>query len=437
MTKYLLLINFLLYISIYNAEAKPYQLKELIALALVHPEIKIEQFEVEKAKTLFERIDGETRPKLSILSGIGPNKSTVGTPLTSTQSDKVDTATYLAKIDLKMPLFGFNRQADLEKAATGNLKVKELDVKKKEALLIKKVKEYYYGYQYASSLNDFATSTLKDLDDVLKEIKEGKGKKSTQEDFTKLTLFRSLAQVKKYEIEKGLAQGILGLKYITQEADPKIEQDWIEFNPRHIPTLADLNNHLAKSNIDLQKARIGVDAKSAFLASEKKAQLPVFGLFSSYDWRSTSKSSEQTSKFAYDPYNQSAFSIGIGMIWDIDFGVKSSNVSAAQIDLDSIKTQEAFANKNLPIQIEKIYLDLVEAGQKAVELEKSYKTSKKLLNNTASGVALGITPAKDIIESYTLKAQIYQQFMEAIYNYEMKLAELSYELGTEIDSTLL
>jgi len=51
-------------------------------------------------------------------------------------------------------------------------------------------------------------------------------------------------------------------------------------------------------------------------------------------------------------------------------------------------------------------------------------------------VALGITPAKDIIESYTLKAQIYQQFVEAAYNYEMKLAELSYEMGTELDPSL-
>lgn len=436
MFKYLLSASLLFSVS---AQAKTYQLKELIELVKVHPEIKIEQFEVEKARTLFDRIDGETRPKLSILGGLGPNKSVTGNALSTTQSSGIDTVTYLAKIDLKVPLFGFNRQNDLEKAADGNLKVKQLDVKKKEALLIKKVKEYYYGYQYASSLNEFAGSTLKDLDDVLKGMKETKNKKnsSSDEDFTKLTLFRSLAQVKKYEIEKGLAQGILGLKYITQESSPTIEQDWIEFNQRQIPSLESLDNKLADTNIDLQRANLGVSAKSAYLTSEKKAMLPVFGLFSSFDWKSTAKSTKQSAKFAYDPYNTSDFAIGVGLIWDIDFGVKSSNVSMARIDLESIKTQQAFAIKNLPIQIEKIYLDLVEAGQKASELEKSYKASKKLLNNIASGVALGITPAKDIIESYTLKAQIYQQFTEATYNYEMKLAELSYEMGLELDSTLL
>lgn len=432
MKKLFLLVTLLICV---DTQARPYQLKELIELAKVHPEVKIEEFEVAKANTLFERIDGETRPKLTILSGLGPNKSVTGNALATTQSSKIDTVTYLAKIDLKVPIFAFNRQNDLIKAAEGNKKVKELDVEKKEAQLTKKVKEYYYGYQYASSLNEFATSTLHDLDDVIKGMKENK-KKNSEEDLNKLILFRSLAQVKKYEIEKGLAQGLLGLKYISQAQDPSVEQDWIEFNQRQIPTLADLNKMLDKTNFDLRKANIGVDAKAAFLTSEKKSQLPIFGLFSSFDWKETPNSEKQKPKFAYDPYNTSDFSIGIGLIWEIDFGVKSSNVSAAKIDLESVKVQQAYAQKNLPIQIEKIYLDLMEAGLKATELEKSYKTSKKLLNNIATGVAMGITPAKDIIESYTLKAQIYQQFVEAAYNYEMKLAELSFEMGTELDPTL-
>lgn len=434
MIKTLCLLTALLTTSELNA--KVYQLKELIEKAKTHPEVKIEQFEVDKANVLFDRIDGEFRPRLSLVSGIGPNKSVKGNPLSSQQSSRVDTYTYMAEIELKVPLYAFGREKDMHEAATGNLKVKELDVKKKEAALIKKVKEYFYGYQYASSLNDFAGSTLKDLDEVISDMKEAKNKKNGAEELTKLTLFRSLAQVKKYEIEKGLAQAKLGLKFISQDDDTKVEQDWIEFNQREIPSLESLQKNLASTNIDLQRANLGLEAKTRFLTGEKKSQLPVIGLFSSFDWKSTPRSTEQTSKFAYDPYNNSDFTIGVGLIWDIDFGIKSSNVSNARIELESIRAQQAFAVKNLPIQIEKIYLELVEAQKKAQELEQSYKTSKKLLNNIASGVALGITPAKDIIESYTMKAQIYQQMVEAIYNYEIKLAELSFEVGTELDSSL-
>lgn len=432
MQKSLLLLLFFFFTG--SAHSKAYQLKELILKAENHPEVLIEQFEVQKAETLFERIDGEFRPKLSLISGIGPNKSVKGNPLSSEQSSRVDTMSYLAQVDLKVPLFAFNREKDMHKAAEGNLKVKELDVKKKQALLIKKVKEYFYSHQYAASLNDFASGTLKDLDEVIADMKSSK--KTNQEELNKLIIFRSLAAVKKFEIEKGLAQSLLGLKFITQEQDPSVEQDWIEFNQRQLPALDSLKENLAQTNLDLQKANIGVEAKSSYLSGEKKSQLPAFGLFSSFDWTSTPKSTQQASKFAYDPYNKSDFSIGFGIIWDIDFGIKSSNISSARIELESIKAQQNFAIKNLPIQIEKVYLDLVEAQKKAVELESTYKLSKKALNSIASGVALGITPAKDIIESYTMKAQVYQQFIEAVYNYEMRLAELSYEVGVELDPTL-
>lgn len=431
-----ILILLLILIPTAQIKAKAFNLKELIELSKIHPEVKLEAFEVDKANTLFERIDGETRPKLQILGGIGPNKSARGNAITYEESSRVDTITYLSKIDLKIPFFAFNREKDLANAATGNLKVKELSVVKKQQELIKKIKEYYFGYQYASSLNDFATETLKDLDDVISDIKNGKNKKINSDELTKLSVFRSLAQVKKFEIEKGLAQGLLGIKYITQEEGSTIEQDYIEFTPKEIKSLESLIKDLNETNIDLKKANIGLDAKSAFLASEKKSQLPIFGLFSSFDWTSTNKSSHQHSPFAYDPFNRANFSIGVGFIWDIDFGIKSSNVKVAQIEYESIKIQQSFAQRNLPLKVEKSYLDYIEAKNKADELEKTYKSSKKLFNSTATGIAMGLTPAKEIIESYTLKAQIYQQFVEAVYNYEMKLADLSLEVGTELDPTL-
>lgn len=416
-----------------NLFAKVYNLKTLLELSNNHPEVAIEAFEVEKASKLFDRIDGETGPKISILSGLAPNKSTSGNALTSQTSSSVDTISYLAQIELRWPLFMFNRTNDLKNAANGNQKIKELDVLKKKNLLKKQIKEYYYGLQYAYSLDRFAASTLKDLDEAIESFKESK-KNNRQEDLTKLTIFRSLAQTKKYEIEKGLAQGLLGLKYITQEDAPSIEQDWIEFNPIKIPSKDEILSSVNKSNLDFQKAAIGLDAKKAYLQSEKKAFLPTFGIFSKYDWMDTAKSTTQQSSFAYDTHNKSDFSIGIGMVWELDFGIKSSNISIAQIDYNQIARQKEFAEKNLPLKIEKIYLELIEAEKKSYELEKAYKSSKKLLANIATGAAFGLTPAKEIIEVYSLKAQVYKDYVESIYNYELKLSELSFETGMDFNS---
>lgn len=429
-----IIISFLCLFNVVHVQAKTYSLTGLISIIKDHPELSLEDLEIKKANSLFEKIDGETRPKLSLLAGVGPNKSAHGNSLSSSQSTSIDTVTFLSKIDLKIPLFAFNRQNDLYEAASGNKQTKEVDKNKKEAQLIKQLKEFYYSLQYTTSLNDFATSTIKDLDEVIQNLKNNK--KENTDDYSKLTIFRSLAYIKKIEVEKAMSQASLGLKYISQDENPTIEQDYLEYIPKKIPELSYLKQTLMSSHFDLLKLEAGFKAKNALLTSEKKSQLPIFGLFSSFDWKNTQKSEKQNSVFSNDPFNKSDFSIGLGMIWDIDFGIKSSNIHIAQYEVEALQIQKVFALKNIPLKIEKIYLDVSESQQKAEELEKTYKSTKKVFNKAATGVALGLSPAKEIIESYTKKAEIYQQYLEAIYQFELRLAELSFEFGKELDPLL-
>lgn len=421
-------------------EAKEYELKELISLISNHPEVRIENAEVEKAETLIEKINGESRPKISIMAGLGPNYSEKGNALSSTRSEKLNDMTYLADIKVQIPLFAFGRAGDLKDAARGNIEVKKIAVDAKKAELVKKVKEYYYGFQYTSSLHHFASGTLEDLDRAILDFEKSKKSKkensNQQDDLDKLTIFRSLAQTKVFQIQKGISQALLGLRYVTQDESPTIAQDWIEYNAKEIPSLSDLKSNLSTTHFDLRKVNLGINAQESLYTSEKKAKLPVFGIFAQADLRHSQKSEKQKSSFAYDPYNRSDVSVGLGFIWDIDFGSKNSVVNSALIELNTLKVKKDFALKNLPIKVELLYLDLEEAKKKIEELEKSYKTTKRMVTRVGTGIALGLTPAKDIIESYTMKAEIYQQLQEAIYNYELKLSELSYEVGIELDPTL-
>jgi outer membrane protein TolC len=419
----------------FSIEAKTYSLKDLISSIDQHPEVLIDKLEIEKAHTYFDKIDGETGPKVNFLLGAGPNKSARGNAQTYTESSSVDTYTLLSKIDFKWPLFMFNRSGDLKKAATLNKEIKILDNQKKKAELLLKLKEYYFGAQYAFSLNDFAESTLKDLDEAISSMKTPGNSKT--ESIDQLTYFRSLAQVKKIEIEKSVAQAYLGLKYITQDAEVVLSDEYLEQAIKPLPSLGELKAKLQKTNFDLKKAELGFEAKSAFYESEKKSRLPVFGLFSSYEWKKTPDSQKQVSPFSYDPYHQSDFSVGLGLIWEFDWGSKTSQVDLSRIERDIVEKQKAFATQNLPIKLEKLYLDCVSSSKKAIELEKAYKLTKRVFNKKASSIALGMSPAKEIIESYTKKAEAFSLYLEAVYEFEKNLAALSYEVGEELDPTLL
>ncbi len=426
----------ILFLTINFVNAKEITLKEVIASVKNHPDLSLVQVEIDKANLLYKKIDGEFGPKISLLGGIAPNKEVKGDATHSETSSSVNTQTYLTTIDLKWPLYAFGRTNDLTNANNENVKVKEIETKKKEAELIKSAKEYFYGLKYTLSLNDFAEGALKDLNEAIESLT--KNKKPNEEEVLKLNVFRSLAQSKKYEVEKGMDLYLLGLRYITQNQteELKVDEDWIEFKPREIPTLAELKNLVQDKGFDLNRARSGAIAKALWAQSEKKGALPVFGVFSKYDWMNTQGSTKQNSKFANDPYNKNDFSIGLGLLWEFDFGAKSSNIQTALIDSYQAQAQREFAEKNIPLKIEKVYLEYSEALKKATELGSAYKNAKRLFTKVSSGIVLGITPAKEIIETYTLKAEVYKNYLDAIYQYELKLAELSLEVGTELDPDL-
>lgn len=429
----LLLILSTLFSLILSAplSAKEYSFEELLECAKKHPEVEIESAQVALAENDINKINGEMLPKISLLAGLGPNYTRKGNALASTRSDDINAISYLANIKVQIPVFAFNRAGDYTTASKNNVLVKKIDIEKKQAEMSKKLKEYYFGFQYASNLHRFAQDTIADLTRALTEMEKSKAK-NAESDFEKLTIFKSLATTKLFEIEKGLEQAQIGLKFITSDPEATIAQDWIEFNPRELPPLSDLLAKLEETNFDLRQAKVGLIARESLVTAEKKAYLPVFGIFAEADLRHTPKSESQQSVFAYDPFNRSDITVGFGFMWDIDFGIKKSNVEAASIEFSKLQRQMQYAKNNLPLKVQVAYSEVVEAQKKIEELERSYKLTKKMVTRIASGIALGLVPAKEIIDSYTMRAEMYQQLYESIYKYELRLADLSYELGTNL-----
>lgn len=410
---------------------KKYQFKELLSLVKKHPDLNKAEVEIEKARLLFKKIQGETGPKFSALVGIAPNESVSGNSTASHSSEKLDTTTTLINLEVKYPLFMYNRSGNLKEANEYNVQIKVLEHKKKELELIRNLKEYYYGFKYASSLKSFAEDTIKDLDEAVNGIKPGK---ENDENSLKLKIFRSMAKAKLLEVNKGLELAKLGLRYITQDFtsnDISLDEDWIEFRSSEKLDLKKLKTEILTTNIDYQRAVFGEKAKSLYSLSESKALYPVFGLFSKYEYRKTPGSEKQTSDFSYDPYNQSDFSLGIGFVWDFDFGSRQSQKMEAVLEAEQMKREKIFAENNLPLMFDKLTFEYEETFLKAEVYQQAYKDSKKLMTKVGSGVALGLAPAKDIIESYSLKAEAYKNYLEAVYQFELKDAEVRYFLGRE------
>jgi outer membrane protein TolC len=430
-------------LSLHAAEEKKViSIKEAIELAKKNNlEIKAETYKAPIAETDLTLIRGEIFPKINATAGIGPINGKSGNVLGYQDTNTWGTE-WIASIEAKIPLFVWGRSDNLKHAVELNTEINRLDVTKKENEIVYKLKEAFYGWQYALSLLDFVTETQKDLEQAIKALEEKKGSK--KEDILRLEVFKYQVQEKKIEIEKSVKLAQMGVGYyigLNLKADLSSslqnEREWIEVDSRELKDFDYYLNLLNSHFPDIIKVGKGIEAKSELLSSEKKSQLPAFGALVKYDYAYTDQRTAQNNPFAYDPYNKSEVAVGVGLTWDIDFGVKQSKIDKLHLEIAELKSKEALAHEGLKVLLNKSYMEVKEAELKAETLKKAYKSAKRWLTNIGTSVSLGLTPAKDIVDAYTTRALVFKDYYESLYHYHMAWASLSSSTGVEVDPLLV
>lgn len=433
MKKALIISSLLIMNHLYAEELKGTSLKEAIALVNANNlELKTEKFKKNIALTDLSLIKGETSTKINLTAGVGPINGKKGSYLGYTDENTWG-AEWITSIEAKIPLYIWGRENHLNRAATLNGEINELDFTKKQIEVLSKFKEFFYGEQYAFSLLDFVSETEKDLDAAVKAITEKNGKK---EDLLKLEVFKYQVSEKKIEIEKNVQLAHMALAFYTGKEDFKNERNWIELDERELKDLAYYEDLLAKNYPDLKKISMGLEAKNNLLQNEKKSELPMIGAIVKYDLAYTDQRSKAHNPFIYDQYNHNDVSLGVGLTWDLDFGVKKSKQDKLTLEIAELESKDHFAKAGLNALVKKAYVEVQATEKKAKTLQKAYKSAKKWLANIETSVGLGLTPAKEIIEAYTTRALVFKDYYEAIYNNQVAWAKLSEAVGTEVDPLL-
>ena len=162
----------------------------------------------------------------------------------------------------------------------------------------------------------------------------------------------------------------------------------------------------------------------------------MFGALVKYDYAQTNQRTVQNNPFIYDPYNHSSLAAGVGLTWDIDFGVGQSKRDKLVLEIAELKSKELYAKEGLKVLLNKSYIEVEDAQRRAETLKKAYKSAKKWLTNIETSVGLGLTPAKDIIDAYTTRALVFKDYYESLYQYQMAWAHLSEAIGQEVDPLL-
>jgi outer membrane protein len=410
-------------------------LSQAIARAMeFNGEIAAERATVLQAEADLDRVGGEFGPKIEILAGVGPNFRASGDAVSGSEDKGTWGRTLVGAFSVAQPLYSFGRKSNYRQAAVLGKQVKIAGVKVKEQDVRLQVKEAYYGYLAAKSLYDYIQEGRADLE------KAKAGKTPSKKEQLRMDVFMSQIDSKEAELKKNilLAQEALQVRLGALENEIVLpKEDWIDASERKLNALEYYLNLAQGERGEFQQLRQGILAKRRLAAAEYGAFFPVLAVLAKYDFADTNVRNTQTSPYAYDPYNRDAWTLGLGLKWDLQWGLPQAKAAKLSAEAEELEAKQSFAERGILLEVKRAFWDLEEANTRLNATTAANRASKKLLSQELMAYGSGLGgKVEDIATAYAARAEAVKGYYEAIYQQHLAWARLSHAVGQEVDPLL-
>ena len=176
----------------------------------------------------------------------------------------------------------------------------------------------------------------------------------------------------------------------------------------------------------------GKQARASLRDAKAAQSYPVIfvGAFGTVGWSPVRD--KQDSVYANDPYNPLTGGVGLGLKFDLEFARHSAEASEQEGELMKLAATESYAAPGIELQVKKAFWELEQAID-SIEIAKRRKAvGRKWFVSSAMGWSIGLTPAKDLLESLEGDAVAKKNYIETLYSLNIALAKLTQAVGAEV-----
>lgn len=421
------------------AAAALYSLEQCIDKALRYsPEIREAKQEVELSQAKHDEARAHKFPVIETLGIFGPAHRARGDQVYSP-----DSATHPHRwtifgsftATIIQPVYTFGKIQFRQDAARAGVEVSRAGVRKKEGEVILGVKEAYYTLVFSR----VGMETIQELTGIMDRTREtlrrllAIGSKNVSEiDQYKLEAYTGELEKYRHLTEKAekLAYDALRTKMGLKEGEP------LEIADRALPTpnqaLKPLAQYIAQAQElrpEFKQLKEGLYAKQKLVEAAKADMYPSFFVSGFGSVAGAPGRTRIKNPFIEDRFNHVYGGVVGGMKFDLDFGIKRAKVREAQADLQKLRETHDYAQDNIPLQVQKAYLEVKEAEKNVQAFNKAYIEARKWLVAALSNYDMGLTPSKEVFDAIEKYAQNRGEYLKALYDYNLALANLNYYTG--------
>lgn len=425
-----------------RAEPRVLALPEAIALAVQNsPQIKEEQFGVLKRQSQRAQADAARFAQLEITVVGGPSPRARGNQLASPdqKTEPVISGVFgVANLSLVQPLYTFGKIDSLREAAAHGIAVSQAQVNERATKVAMLVREAYYGYLLATSLENLALEIEEQLSSTLAKTRRqlSAGAPGVDNiDLLKLETFQGELRKQLNDIREGKALAQTGLRTLLN-LDPAqpIELADKALEPQ-VREVGDVEAYLVDARQlrpEMTQAREGVKAFEKLVDAAKADYYPVvfFGVFGSIA-KATNRDRVEN-PFIYDRLNDTAVAPVLGVQWKYNLGITSGKVDETAAELGKIQQKQALAEQGIPFQVRQAYLEVQQHQANIEATRQGFRSGKQWLVAASSNVDLGVGSGKDLADAAVAYAKLRAGYFQAVYSYNLGLAKLDHTAGRDV-----
>jgi outer membrane protein TolC len=404
----------------------------------ISPEVKEARQDVEISKSKKDEAHANLFPTIDVIGLFGPTPKARGDQVWSPDPvTRLHGLTIFGRITAKIvqPIYTFGKIKNREEAAKSGVEVSQAGVVKKEGEVILKDKEAYYGLLLGRIGGDAIKEVQGYLDkarETLRHLLAINNKNVTEIDQYKLEAYSG--EVEKYRnmTTKATALAHNALKTYVGVAtnEPLDIQD--QALPMNEPTLQPLSYYVTKSQElrpEFKQLKEGMRARKHLVDAAKADMYPSFFVAGYGSAAGAPDRTRIRNPFITDDYNHLYAGAAGGLKWEWDFGIKQAKVRGAKAELDKLNETQEYAQGAIPLQVEKSYLEVKETWGNVKAFQRAYTEARKWLVAAQSNFDMGVTPAKEVFDAIEKYALNRGEFLRALYDYNMAMAQLHNNIG--------
>ncbi len=422
-------------------------LDECVRMALkVAPELGEAQSDIALATSKLDEAKSYRFPQFELTTLVGPApiayRSDIEPNILTNKPFSFNALTWFTSADASIiqPLYTFGKISENMKAATHGIEVDRSRKQQRANEIVLKVHEYYYGLLLAREMKEL----ILEVEEILIRAREkaqkllNQGSDTVDEmDLYKLDAFSGMATKYLEEAKKGEALALTALRArlgLPVDAQLETGAERLVVIDTEIPSLETYIGNARSRRPEFLQIAEGIKARAALVEAAKANYYPDIFLGGMFSWAYADERERINNPYITDPFKHLIGGVALGARWKLDFGITGAKVAGERAQYNRLLSTRDFADANVPLQVKKYYLDLIEAKNSALATRGAYLNAKKWAVTAVANFDFGMGPAKDIFEALQAYSTMRADFFKSVYNYRIAAASLDYATSEPLHS---